>query len=31
MRESAINEKWIGQRFGRLTVCGFEHSDQRHK
>ena len=31
MRESAINEKWMGQRFGRLTVYGFEHSDQRHK
>ena len=31
MRESAINEKWIGQRFGRLTICGFQHSDRFHK
>ena len=31
MRESAINENWIGQRFGRLTVCEFEYSERLHK
>lgn len=31
MREKSNDDKWIGQKFGRLTVIGFTYSSDRHK